>query len=126
MGELIAIVAFGVLALVVMLLKENRLADPSNFSAIHVDQLAQSHVLPNGPVAAALLRQSGGVYRELGIFPSAGAALAEIEKSFRRAGIGSVAVVKNTQTMYEVARLHHSHRGRAEGKKLGGAVLVPA
>jgi hypothetical protein len=107
-------------------LKEKRLNDPSNTQMIHVDQMRGNHELPIGPVVAALLRQSGNLYRELGQFPSADAAFVEIQKAFRKAGIDSVAVLKNTPARYEVVRLHHSHGGKAEGKKMGGAVLVPA
>lgn len=123
-GEIVALILFAALAFGLMLLKEKRLADPNDSTMISVEQMSASHQLPKGPVAAALLRQSGNLYRELGGFSSADDALIEIKKAFRRAGIDSVAVMKNTPEKYQVLRLHHSHGGKAEGKKLGGAVII--
>jgi len=80
--------------------------------------------LPQGPVVATLVRQSGNLYRELGEFENVAAAFAEIEKSFRRAKIESVYVPDNSETQFRVIRLHHSYGSKANGKKLGGAVLL--
>lgn len=124
-GEVVALAIFAAVIFGIYWLKESRLADPANTTMIFLDQMSGNHHIPTGPVEAALLRQSGNVYRELGTFPSADAAFVEINKSFRRAGIESVGVIKNSETRYEVRRLHHSHGGKAEGKKLGGAVIVP-
>lgn len=124
--EVVALIVFAVVVFGVFLLKEKRLADPTNTQMIYVDQMVSNHQLPSGPVVAALIGQSGNIYRELGAFSDAAAAFAEINKAFRRAGITSVGVVRNTALRYEVVRLHHSHGGKAEGKKLGGALLIPA
>lgn len=124
--EVAAFLVFAVVAVGAFLLKEKRLADPNNTHMIYIDQMADNHQLPGGPVRATLLRQSGNIYRELGVFQTADAAFAEINKAFRRAGIASVGVMRNTASRYEVVRLHHSHGGKAEGKKLGRALLIPA
>jgi hypothetical protein len=124
-GEIFAIIAFAVVAIGVFLFKQSRLNDPSNTSFIYLDQMQGSHQIRPGPAYVRLYRQSGNEYRDLGAFESTQAAISEIEKSFRRAGIDSVSVLKNTTDRYEVIRLHHGHGGKAEGKKLGGAVMVP-
>lgn len=121
--EILAFLAFAALAFGLVIVKERRLADPSNTSTIYVDQMPTNHRLRSGRVGAKLYRQSGNEYRDLGIFEGAEAALAEVVKSFRRAGIDSVAVLQNEETRYEVVRLHHAHGGKAEGKKLGGALI---
>lgn len=59
-------------------------------------------------------------------FSAAGAAIVEINKAFRRAGIESVAVITNRPTIHPARRLHHSHKGKAEGRKRGAAVIVSA
>lgn len=121
---LVGLVVFAIIAFAAILLKERKLNDPDNASMIFIDQMKANHALRKGPVSAALFRQSGNLYRDLGLFPSADEALKEVEKSFRRAGIDSVAVLKNTTEKYEVARLYSNDRGRAEGKRLGGALVV--
>jgi hypothetical protein len=116
-------VGFVPLVLVVNAVKQSRLNDPSNTRFIHSAQMFTSHQLGSGPASAILMRQSGNEYRDLGLFPSSERALEAVEASFRRAGIDSVSVLKNSPGLYEVIRLHHSHGGKAEGQKLGGAIL---
>lgn len=122
--EIVALLGFAALAYWLIVIKERRLADPTNTSTIYIDEMPSNHQLRAGEVGAMLYRQSGNEYRDLGIFDGSEAALAEVMKSFRRAGIESVAVLRNDETGYRVVRLHHSHDGRSEGKKLGGALLL--
>jgi len=123
--EIVALAGFGVVVMALFWVKEGRLADPTDATMIYVNQMATSHSLPSAPVFAALYRQSGNLYRDLGTFDGPDAAIAEIVKSFSRAGIESVAVLQNSSKEYRVIRLHHGHGGKAEGKKLGGARIVP-
>jgi hypothetical protein len=123
--EVIAILAFVALVIFLTMYKEKRLADPNDPNFIYIGQMRESHQIRPGPVSVSLYRQSGNEYRDLGTFDSTEEAIREIEKSFRRANIESLSVLRNTPDRYEVVRLHHSHRGKAEGKKLGGAVMVP-
>ena len=122
--EVIAFVGLVALVLIAYAIKEQRLRDPSNNETVFLDQLRSACLLRDGPVSAALIRQSGNLYRDLGFFDDWGAAFDEIEKSFRRARIESLHISKNTPDRFEVVRLHHSHGGKAEGKKLGGAVIA--
>ena len=121
--EILALAAFAAVMMLLFALKEKRLADPSNHDMIYTDQMQSVLQLPEKRVSAILLRQSGNVYKELGEFESPNAAVLEIQKSFRRAKIESVAVLKNTPDLFHVLRLHHSHGGKSEGKKLGGAAI---
>lgn len=123
-GELAALAVFAVIVVVVFLIKEQRLDDPDRTDTIHADQMRDLCSVKSGTVSAALLRQSGNLYRDLGLFDDWEKAMTEIEKSFRRAKIPSVYVQVNSEDRFEVIRLHHSHRGKAEGKKLGGAVIA--
>lgn len=121
--EIALIILFVVFAVVATVLKDQGLNDPTNRKMIYADQMGQEIKIVGGPVRATLIRQSGNLYKDLGIFDSAFEALAEVQKSFRRAQIDSVAVQVNTEAKFSVVRLHHSHRGRAEGKKMGGACI---
>ena len=120
------LVTLGFAGLVVFLhyWKEQALTDPSNAHTVHADDMRSKALLKDGPVTAILVRQSGNVYRDLGYFSTASDAFAAVEKSFQRAKIDSVRITRNTDSNFEVIRLHHSHRGRAEGEKLGGAVIA--
>lgn len=124
-GEAVALLAFVALVVFLTMYKERRLADPNDPNFIYIGQMPGSHQIRPGPVAVRLYRQSGNEYRDLGMFQSTEEAVREIEKSFRRASIESLSILKNTPDRFEVIRLHHGHNGKAEGKKLGSAVMVP-
>ena len=121
--EVVAILIFVCVVIALFYLKEQRLADPANHDMIYTSQMQSVIQFPVQRVSASLLRQSGNVYKDLGVFDTPNAALLEIEKSFRRAKIESIAVMKNTSNEFYAIRLHHSHGGKAEGKKLGGVVI---
>lgn len=121
--EILFLIATLILIVVGFLVKEQRLNDSENSEMIFIDQLGEACKLRDGPVSAVLVRQSGNLYRELGRFDSSEAALEQILKSFRRAKIESVFLKKNTDE-FSVIRLHHSYGGSANGKKLGGALIV--
>lgn len=70
-----------------------------------------------------LVRQSGNVYRDLGVFRSARAALDEAVKALRRANIARVQITHSTDTEIAAYRDHYSLTGRAEGKKMAGLRL---
>lgn len=121
---LVAMVVFAAVAFFVMWNNEQGLKDPNDKSRIPASSMWSSHCLPQGRrVSAVLMRQSGGVYRDLGTFDSASTAVAAVAGSFRKSGIDAVRVVQNTPQQYQVVRLHYSHKGKAEGKKMGGAIL---
>lgn len=125
MGEFEAFLPLVLLAVTIWALVsgDRKLHDPDNLTVVSTDQMREVCSLGEGRVAAVLVRQSGGEYRDLGSFDDAAAALKAVTSSFRRAKIDSVSISVNTQAEFIVKRLHHSHRGAAEGKKLGGAQL---
>ncbi len=124
--EALFLVCALILVVVIFLIKEKRLEDPDRLDTIYVEQMREACSLGEGPVVATLIRQSGNLYRDLGTFDTAEAAMNAIEKSFRRGKIESVFLQENTQARFQVIRLHRSDRGKAEGKKLGGAVIERA
>ncbi|WP_037296776.1 hypothetical protein [Roseovarius sp. TM1035] len=126
MGEMFAILVFSCLVIGALVVGQKKLENPNNSEIIYTMQMASVCQLGDGPVEAALVRQSGNLYRELGVFDDWRDAIAEIEKAFNRAKIDSVAVQSNTPLKFECTRLVYNHRGRAEGKKLGGAIVVAA
>jgi hypothetical protein len=105
-------------------IQQARLEDPNNEQVVYIADLPSLCLLSNGPVDAALVRQSQNIYRELGRFENVDAAFAEISKSLTRAKIDSVAILVNTPEKLKFVRAFHSHGGKAEGKKLGGAIIV--
>jgi hypothetical protein len=121
--ELLMVFAIIAIVIVVILKGEKQLADPSNQETIFVQNMNEVCTISVGPVEAVLIRQSGNQYRHLGEFQSASVALEEIKKSFSRAKIDSLHVLENSENTFSVTRLHHSHRGQSEGKKLGSATL---
>lgn len=121
--EILAIISFGCIAVYALIWKEKKLSDPSDKTAIYLEQLPQVSRLANGKVHVLLIRQSGNVYKDLGVFHTSGDAIEAVMKSFRRAKIDSIYILENELDRLNVQRLHHNHRGRAEGKVLGGARL---
>ena len=121
--EMLLLVGFAGLVALLYWIKEQRLADPNNSEFIPIGPMRSIAAIENSPVAAELIRQSGNSYKVLGTFQNPSQAFDEIEKSFKRAKIESVAVLQNSPALFKAIRLHHSHGGKAEGKKLGGAVI---
>ena len=122
-ANIIALALFALIALAAWGYQHAKLQNTEDYSVIYVDQLQALTALGEGPVYAILMRQSGNVYRELGDFENWRPALAEVIKAFNRAGIDSVMVRENEPDVLDIQRAFKSHGGKAEGKKLGGAVI---
>jgi hypothetical protein len=97
-------------------------ADPEDTSASEVGDLGKKTHLVGGPRTITFLRQSGGVYR-MDFAATKAEAIAKVQSAFRRAGINVVRLPKNHQDGFKATRVMHDHRGHAEGKKLGGAMV---
>lgn len=123
--EIILIFGFIVIMMYGLRKQNEKLEDPSNYEIIYPNQIKDVYALESGPCEAALFRQSGHLYRVLGVFDNPEEAIVEIEKSFRRANITSVIVVENNRTKLSLRRSYHNHWGRKEGRVLGGAIIVP-
>ena len=124
MEILVFIIGFVIFALFIAMFKLSQLNDPDNTEVVTPEQLTSLSLLKQGACQAVLIRQSGNVYRELGQFEAPEAALIDVLKSFRRAKIDAISISQNTPERLEVHRIFHNHRGRQEGKKLGGALII--
>ena len=121
--EIIALVIFIAIVWVSFAIKNSELADESNITTVYIDQMKDVVVMSGGPVEVALIRQSGNLYRDLGVFHDASVAVDEVIKSFKRAKVDAVRISVNTQSEFKASRLFHNHRGSSEGKKLGGVII---
>ncbi|WP_187431593.1 hypothetical protein ROLI_022650 [Roseobacter fucihabitans] len=121
--SIIALALFAIIALAAWGYQNARLQNAEDFSVVYTNQLPGMIALSSGPVHCILIRQSGNLYRDLGAFDGWSSALVEVSKSFNRAKIDSVMVRQNNEDTFDVLRTFHSHGGKAEGKKLGGAVI---
>lgn len=128
-GFLFALGALGVLGLIgrAFMTEEDKkqvaLQDKYGGDVIPIDDLPRRHSLPPGSYQATLMRQSGNVHRELGVFSSPEAALREGVKSLRRAQVSDVRITHRDSDSLAAYRQFYNLRGRAEGKKLAGIVI---
>lgn len=109
--------------------KKDPLVDRSGGEIIPLERLATFKQFPRGTYSAVLIRQSGYVHRDLGIFSSAKDALAEAAKTFRRAKVHDVRITYVGETELAAYRTVYNLRGRAEGKKFAGvriSLVAPA
>lgn len=123
--EIVFVLGFIALMIYGLRRQNDNLEDQSNLEVVYTDQIKGICKLASAPCEAALFRQSGHLYRVLGVFDCPDDALSEIEKSFKRANILSVNVIENNSSKLSVRRTYHNHRGRKEGRVLGGAIIVP-
>ena len=128
MGELVAFLVLlavgGVIHLVMGPPRGAHLLDTNKGDLVPVGDLSEKSNMDASIVHAVLIRQSGNIYRDLGSFVTAEDALAEIEKSFRRAKIDDVRITHSDEESMAVYRSIYDFTGRAEGKKLAGARIV--
>ena len=102
-----------------------RLDDPNDDRTLYLEQLPGKLALsPFGTYRVTMLRQSGNVHAEHIVTGTAQDALATAMATLRRAQILAVHVGANSETELRIGRLYHDHRGRNEGKKVGGAHIV--
>lgn len=127
-NTLVGLALMGVLALVYWLSIEEshkRLNDPEDDRTLWLDQLPDRIALaPAGTYRVTVLRQSGNVHAERLVTGSAQDALKVALATFRRARIDAVHVGRNTRQEFSFGRIYHDHRGKAEGKKVGRAVIA--
>lgn len=103
----------------------NKLADPENQTVVYLDELPGLVALQgSGLYVLNLYRQSGNLYADGKVFDTPADAVAAAMSTFRRAQIDSVAIQINTADKLDVSRAFFSHRGRAEGKKVGAFEII--
>jgi len=103
--------------------KSDKFTDNSNGEVVPIEDLNAIKFPLEGACSMSLIRQSGGIYRDVGVFPSVEVALSEAVKSFRRANIRVVRVTYSDANILSIYRQIYDFRGRAEGKKLAGAIF---
>jgi hypothetical protein len=96
-----------VVGVIVMIAQQNKLEDPKNVEVVYLEQIA------------AL-----ACFQEDQVFENSQKALTSAISTFKRAKIESVVISRNTELELSFRRLHHSHRGSNEGKKVGSARIV--
>lgn len=99
------------------------LHDTNSGELLELYDLPSQNSLGPGECHAVLVRQSGNVYRDLGVFPTASKAITEAAKSFRRAGIDRIRITHSDEFSLAVYRDVYNFKGRSEGKKLAGATF---
>lgn len=109
--------------IVAMIWRVSQLNDPSNTTVIRPEQLLQVSMLQPGRCSAQLFRQSGGLYRDLGEFDTAGEAIGAVLASLARAKVEAIYVMRNDSAQLHIRRMLRNGRGKNEGKTLGGAVI---
>lgn len=101
-----------------------RLDDPNDRDAIYLEQLPAVALLSGtGRFAIRVLRQSGNLHAKHEA-ASAAEAIDAAMTTFRRAKIEAVHISQNSEAVLRFARMFHSHRGSAEGKKVGAVEIV--
>lgn len=103
---------------------KRRAADPTDARYVFAADLGAASKLKPGRCSAALFRQSGNLARDMGVFDSPEDAIRAVQSSLGRAKIDTLRVTESTEARLEVWRAMRSNGGRAEGKKLAGAVIV--
>lgn len=104
---------------------EARLSDPNDNRTVYLNQLpALLALYGQGTYRVTIIRQSGNVHSEKIVTGTAQNALATAVATMRRAKIDAVHVEENSETQLRIGRLYHDHRGSAEGKKVGKAIVT--
>ena len=116
-----AIVGFVLLAAMFSARQEEMSNEASE--TVDVEQLNGRYIFSSGTYLATLIRQSGNIYRELGVFERPDDAMNEVVKSLRRAKIPFVRAAFQSKEQCTMFRSVPNARGRAEGKKLKGAII---
>lgn len=103
---------------------QDALDDPKNNSVVSLNDLHDVIDLPrDGQFIVSIYRQSGNLQQDEKIYTTSQAALRSAVSTFARAKIDVVIVDRNDDSQFAFRRAFHSHRGRAEGKKVGSAVI---
>ena len=107
------------------LMDEQKLVDPSDNSVVGLDELEQIiELIAASKFEVTIWRQSGEIHKSE-IWETRDASsvssvhvLNKVLTTFRRAKIDAVAVIQNTNLQFSFRRLHYSHAGRKEGRKI--------
>lgn len=111
-------------SLLAVLASEDALKDPNNKKIVYLEQLPSLALLAGfGEWQVVIYRQSGNVHSAMSVRGDAGFAIQTAMTTMRRAKIEAIAIQVNEEGRLKFVRLFHNHRGRNEGKKVGGAEI---
>lgn len=126
--ELISLCIIGGLLigqLIRALIIEIRLRNPRDHRVIYLDQVEHVSSLNGaGPFLIRVSRQSGNLQQGDRIADDPNQAVKAAVTTMKRAGISYVCVPRNSESILRMKRPYHSHRGRAEGKKVGSIEVL--
>lgn len=119
------IIGFMILAglLIKIISDDTGTGDHSGGVVIPLDYLTRYHNLKPGVYRSTLLRQSGNIHAELGLYLTPESALNAGMPNFKRAKVHELRVVRQTETTLVAYRRFYNLRGTNEGRKLGGIVV---
>jgi hypothetical protein len=130
MDSPIELIAFVLIILVILIgyvaaqSAEQALDDPNDKERVYLDQLPALSLLSGvGAFHVRIFRQSGYLHAQYDA-PSASSALSQAIATFRRAKIETIRISRNAPDELHFNRLFHSHRGSAEGKKVGSVEIT--
>lgn len=118
--QAVGVIAGGLFFLAVANASQNALEDESNKTVVYIDQISDlMEAKGSGRWELIIYRQSGN-YHSSWEANNSKALLTKILQTCKRANIDSVVLKQNTEDCFEIWRLFHNHRGRQEGKRIGG------
>lgn len=101
--------------------KQSKLNNLQNGSHISTEELLAIEVLDDSSLyQVEIIRQSGNHHSFKGVNVSKTEALGAVIATLNRSGIHELIITTNHQYSLHGYRMHVSHRGRNEGKKVGG------
>ncbi|NRP28215.1 hypothetical protein XMD420_001821 [Marinobacterium sp. xm-d-420] len=129
---LVFAVILGAITIAVSSSNQKKLDDPNDTSMLLIEDVSSaSNLKPAKEFLIRIYRQSGNEHQpdrvvsaEDGSDVPPDEAIKVALQTLRRARIDSVFVVENTNDILHIRRPMHSHGGKAEGKKVGGAVVI--
>ena len=126
-AELVNLAILGVLIIIVVIVysaSSDALKDPNNNKVVYLEQLPALAALSGaGEWQVVIYRQSGNVHSAMSVRGDASFAIQTAMTTMRRAKIDAIAIQVNEEGRLKFTRLFHNHRGRNEGKKVGGAEI---
>lgn len=106
--------------------KEAAANDEEDKSVLYLDKLAEISLLEQEkPHLVIIFRQSGNIQQKDKVYPTAYHAIKAAVSTFKRAKIPYVVINENSSKRLAFSRPSYNHRGAAEGKKVGSAVIMP-
>lgn len=127
-AELAVLIVAAILVIataVAMSNQQKKLEDPNNTEVVYLDEVIKvSKLLGLGQWRLSIYRQSGNLQKNDQYFATAPEAIKKAVSTFKRAKIDYVVIDSNTTSELKFRRPYHSHRGKAEGKKVGRVEII--